>query len=66
MSYETSNLYTKIEALEERIEELKSDNEDLKYHFLALLQDYAIVVSQEGYANKNDITELWMKKIKNL
>lgn len=56
----------KIMLLEEEVEKYKSDCEDLKYHFLALLQDYAIVISQEGYANKNDITELWMNKIKYL
>lgn len=53
-----------IYELQESIESWKSDYEDLKYHYLSLLRDYSIVVSQEGYANKNDIETTWLEKIK--
>lgn len=64
--------YTYEEAAEkyanqfkERITHLESNNEDLKYYYNLLLEDYATIISAEGYADRSKTIDIWRSKIKN-
>lgn len=45
MGYEHQDCDNQINELQETVESLKSDNEDLKYYYLLLLEDYSIILS---------------------
>lgn len=66
MSRECEDCNKELTSAYEKIEILESNNEDLKYFYKDLLNNYAKVCSSEGLGDFKHIEQIWLKYIENL